>query len=303
MFTSSGLCRASLGVALAAGIALAPGLPAIAGERDSRLLTQYADALGGANAGLTAPARRELAERVLLLTSYYRIDPRLLLALVTVESSWRAGAVSPVGALGLGQLMPGTASTLGVDPLEPYENLDGTARYLRRALNRYAASDAQTRVRLAVASYNAGPGAVARYHGVPPYRETQAYVENVMRRWRRLAAVLALPGSAEVGTLAFARTAPHERHTPHASRGPNARKLAHAGTVHRASHRGPKHVVVASVRPARSPYLDADDPNSVPLETPPPVHYERSRSAFARLLGLRHRVDVSATPTPQTQTQ
>src|ERR1700694_250815 len=61
MFTSSGLCRASLGVALAAGLALAPGAPALAGEHDSRLLTQYADALGGANAGLTAPAPRAAA--------------------------------------------------------------------------------------------------------------------------------------------------------------------------------------------------------------------------------------------------
>jgi len=259
---------AVLGVALA----FAPPLPALAGQRDGTLVARYAGVLAAANARLSEPARRDLAERVLLLTSYYRIDPRLLIAIVSVESSWRSRAVSPAGALGFGQLMPGTASGLGVDALEPYENLDGTARYLRRMLNRYADRDEQTRVRLAVASYNAGPAAVARYNGVPPYRETQAYVRTVMQRWTRLAAVLDAPASHDRGTLAL-----------------SARAHSAAG-VRRKAHGKPKRIALASARPYHSPYLDAPDPNGVPLETPPPVRYERSRSFVARLFGLRHRV-------------
>lgn len=146
-------------------------------------VTRYAQALGEANARLQPAARYELAQRFLLLASYYRLDPALLMALVTVESSWHARVVSPSGALGYGQLMPATAAHLGVDPLEPYENLDGAARYLRRLLNRFATRTYDERVRLALASYNAGPAAVQRYGGIPPYAQTRAYVLNVLR-WR-----------------------------------------------------------------------------------------------------------------------
>jgi len=103
------------------------------------------------------------------------------------ESAYRPGAVSPKGALGLMQLMPDTARQLGVDPRNPRENAEGGARYLRELLARYENDPDQ--VVLALAAYNAGPAAVERYHGVPPFRETREYILRVLREWesRRLA--------------------------------------------------------------------------------------------------------------------
>lgn len=98
------------------------------------------------------------------------------------ESRYCADAVSPQGALGLGQLMPGTARELGVDPLDPTENLMGAARYLRTQLDTFGDTP------LALAAYNAGPGAVTTYRGVPPYPETQAYVREVSRLYGVLVA-------------------------------------------------------------------------------------------------------------------
>ncbi|WP_371158335.1 lytic transglycosylase domain-containing protein [Jannaschia sp. 2305UL9-9] len=98
----------------------------------------------------------------------------LFRANVAVESGFRQSAVSPVGAVGLGQLMPETAAELGVDPHDPAENLDGSARYLFAQMERFGSAE------LALAAYNAGPEAVARYGGIPPYRETQAHVRRVL---------------------------------------------------------------------------------------------------------------------------
>ena len=242
----------------AASCAAAPAQP----DAGAVLVGRYAAALGGAHVRLPLAARRDLAERMLLLSSYYKIDPCLLAALVTVESAWRSYAVSPAGALGYGQLMPQTASALRVDALEPYENLDGTARYLRRMLNRFAGRDQQTRVQLALASYNAGAGAVDRYHGIPPYRETRAYVANVMRTRQTFAASVAT------------RIATHR----HAAR---------------------RTVASAPTSPSRSPYLDALDPNGIPLQPAQRVRYEPSHSFVARFFGLRHRVaEPAAADTP-----
>jgi soluble lytic murein transglycosylase-like protein len=106
----------------------------------------------------------------------YGIDPSLLRALVRQESGFDPAATSPAGAQGLTQLMPATAASLGVaNPLDPLQSLDGGARYLRQQLDRFGGDE-----RLALAAYNAGPGAVARFGGVPPYAETQAYVERVL---------------------------------------------------------------------------------------------------------------------------
>ena len=99
----------------------------------------------------------------------------LFLALVDQESRWNAGAISPKGAIGLAQLMPATAKMLGVDPRDPIQNLAGGARYLRDQFERFGQWD------LALAAYNAGPNAVARYRGVPPFRETQVYIRRILR--------------------------------------------------------------------------------------------------------------------------
>ena len=97
----------------------------------------------------------------------------LFLRLVQQESGWNAGARSHKGATGLAQLMPGTAAKLGVNPHDPVQNLEGGARYLRMMYNTFGDW------RLALAAYNAGPGAVAKYRGVPPYRETRNYVRII----------------------------------------------------------------------------------------------------------------------------
>jgi hypothetical protein len=116
-----------------------------------------------------------------------RIDDAWLRAIAHAESGFAAGAVSPKGAQGVMQLMPATARELRVrDPFSPAQSIDGGARYLGELLRRYKGD-----YRLAAAAYNAGPGAVARYGGVPPYAETQAYVEKVEALRARYAQALA----------------------------------------------------------------------------------------------------------------
>ena len=108
------------------------------------------------------------------------VDGRLFAALVWSESNFSPGVVSHAGALGLAQLMPGTARGLGVDPRDPLDNLDGGARYLRTQLETFG------RVDLALAAYNAGPGRVERAGGIPNIVETQVYVRRVLDRYERL---------------------------------------------------------------------------------------------------------------------
>jgi Transglycosylase SLT domain len=109
------------------------------------------------------------------------LDPALVLAVIQVESGFRPDAISPKGAQGLMQLMPGTAQALGVaDPLDPGQNLDGGARHLGALVSRYDGD-----LTRALAAYNAGEGAVARHRGVPPYQETRRYVKNVLARYRK----------------------------------------------------------------------------------------------------------------------
>jgi soluble lytic murein transglycosylase-like protein len=102
------------------------------------------------------------------------IDPNLFLRLVNQESRFRPDAVSPKGAMGLAQLMPGTARDLGVDPSDPEQNLRGGARYLRQQLDAFGDPT------LALAAYNAGPGNVRKYGGIPPFQETQNYVRTIL---------------------------------------------------------------------------------------------------------------------------
>jgi len=105
----------------------------------------------------------------------YGVDASLLSAIARQESGYRPGAVSPAGAQGLMQLMPATARGLGVtDSFDPAQAVDGAARLVRDLLDRFGRTD------LALAAYNAGPGAVLRYDGIPPYPETQSYVRSVL---------------------------------------------------------------------------------------------------------------------------
>lgn len=104
------------------------------------------------------------------------IDAALLAAVASVESNFNPGAVSPAGAQGLMQFMPATAQGLGVNPLDPASAVDGAARYLKDLTRQFGSTE------LALAAYNAGPGTVNRYGGIPPYAETQNYVRTVMSK-------------------------------------------------------------------------------------------------------------------------
>ncbi|SDN43749.1 transglycosylase SLT domain-containing protein [Geodermatophilus sp. DSM 45219] len=104
------------------------------------------------------------------------VDPALLAAVAQQESSFDAGAVSPAGAQGLMQFMPATARGLGVDPFDPASAVDGAARYLAELTGQFGSTE------LGLAAYNAGPGTVRRYGGIPPYAETQDYVRSVMSK-------------------------------------------------------------------------------------------------------------------------
>ena len=106
------------------------------------------------------------------------LDVHLLRAVAWTESRGRQNAVSPKGALGVMQLMPSTAAEMGINPYDPDANLHGGARYLARQLSRFQS------VPLALAAYNAGPGAVLRWGGIPPYAETQAYVAQILSRYQ-----------------------------------------------------------------------------------------------------------------------
>ena len=145
--------------------------------------------------GVAAP--RDVLPSIRLIATRYQDHPALarldltpaewsafFQAMIKVESNYTQGAVSQAGALGLAQLMPGTADYLNVDPADPIENLDGGARYLLEQMAAFGSLD------LALAAYNAGPEAVRKYGGVPPYAETQSHIVKVMAAYDRILADL-----------------------------------------------------------------------------------------------------------------
>ncbi len=113
----------------------------------------------------------------------YEVDPLLVNAVINQESGFRADAVSKAGAMGLMQLMPATAKALGVhNPFDPRQNVEAGTALLRQLLDRYGGN-----IELALAAYNAGPEAVDKYGGVPPYPETQSYVRSIMQAYKEAA--------------------------------------------------------------------------------------------------------------------
>ena len=150
---------------------------------DGRLATQYenSDRLqpkreieDGASAKFSGNYKGEYLAVAKAMAARHGIPEDMFLRLVQQESGWNQGAVSPKGATGLAQLMPATAARLGVDATDPQQNLDGGARYLRMMFDRFGSW------RLALAAYNAGPQAVEKYGGIPPYLETQGYVTAIL---------------------------------------------------------------------------------------------------------------------------
>lgn len=139
-------------------VRLQPPRAIVPGSPDAR----YAGAYRGPYLDLARAAARR-----------HRIPEDLFARLIQQESAWNPKARSHKGAIGLAQLMPATARTLGVNPMDPVQNLDGGARYLRQMFDRFG------RWPLALAAYNAGPGAVQKHGGIPPYRETQNYVKVI----------------------------------------------------------------------------------------------------------------------------
>jgi soluble lytic murein transglycosylase-like protein len=157
----------------------------------------YASVLHRINPQMPAWQSHDLARRVLVNAERWRIDANMLVAVVSVESRWHTHAVSSAGAIGLGQLMPGTAARLGVNPRNPAENISGAARYLSGLMRIFGAEHYS----LVFAAYNAGPKAVAQYGGIPPFYETQHYVVKVLDAWHRLSKTVHVPADA----LALAR--------------------------------------------------------------------------------------------------
>ncbi len=132
-----------------------------------------------AESSKTLTPREKIKNLVSKVSQKHGVDEKLVNALIKQESGFNPNAKSKVGAMGLMQLMPSTAKGLGVtNPMDPEQNVEGGVKYLKSMLNKYNGN-----IILALAAYNAGPGAVDKYDGVPPYKETQNYVKSILANY------------------------------------------------------------------------------------------------------------------------
>jgi soluble lytic murein transglycosylase-like protein len=158
---------------------------AIAGFEPAEIAAPANSKAGESPAILAEPAAESLNPKALIdrAAARYDLPPEFLHAVVAAESSYDASALSPKGAIGLMQLMPDTAAMYGADPNDPEQNVDAGTRYLRDLLLMYKDKDNQ--LSMTLAAYNAGPGNVQKYNGVPPYRETRNYVSKILRKYKQ----------------------------------------------------------------------------------------------------------------------
>jgi len=169
-------------------IAEITGQPAQAGAPAAGGVPSFASMVNSAMNEAAAPAQTapavpppQIEQLVNANANAWGVDPALVKAIIANESAFDANATSKTGAQGLMQLEPGTAAELGVgNAYDPAQNIWGGTRYVRGLLERFHGD-----LRLAIAAYNAGPGAVEKYGGVPPYAETQAYVGNVLESYQK----------------------------------------------------------------------------------------------------------------------
>jgi transglycosylase-like protein with SLT domain len=181
------ICSLLAIVMLAASPMMAADIGSVSAKVDAKTLVVRADprtgrlirvSTGRASAIISKPAPKEISALVEQAAKAHDVDPLLVHSMIKVESDYNARAVSPKGAEGLMQLTPSTARMLGVsDSFDPEQNIEAGVKYLKYLQSVYKDD------RLALAAYNAGPGAVAKYKEVPPYRETQNYVAQVGKRY------------------------------------------------------------------------------------------------------------------------
>jgi hypothetical protein len=165
---------------------------AITGEQ---MVLAYRKAIKQFNRKLSDGQADTIARSILGFSHKYKVDARLVCAVILAESNFKISATSRCGAMGLGQLMPTTAAGLGVNnAYDPVENIYGSTRYIKSVLDRVSGNKRWNELTwndlaLGLAAYNAGPGAVRKYGGIPPYKETQGYVRKVTQIYKRLCGV------------------------------------------------------------------------------------------------------------------
>ncbi len=162
---------------------------------ERNILSIYSNAVRYLNPRLSPNEADTIARCILGYSGKYGVDPRLVVAVIWAESGFSPTATSHAGAMGLGQLMPGTAAGLGVaNPYDPAQNLEGSIRLISGHLRKISGGKAWSdlnwdHLRLALASYNAGSGAVRKYGGIPPYRETRNYIARVSQFYKQLCGI------------------------------------------------------------------------------------------------------------------